>query len=205
MDQSAIVKSDQYFAELQRVAGSIPFSIVDAVATQLLDACEKGQTAYLFGNGGSAALASHFACDLGKGIGHYSPGPRFKAVSLVDNAALMTAWANDQSYEDVFAEPLTALARPGDVAIAISASGNSRNVLCGLEAARVGGARTIGFGGFNGGKMKAFCDTCIVVPSNNMQIIEDMHLSVAHTIFTIMVNFRKRIYRNLTAAAAACD
>jgi D-sedoheptulose 7-phosphate isomerase len=123
-------------------------------------------------------------------------------VSLVDNVPTMTAWANDSTYENVFAEPLSNLVSPEDIALAVSGSGNSPNVLRALRLAKEAGAVTIGFGGFAGGKMKSLCDICVVVPSDNMQIIEDLHLSIAHTVFTIMVNRRAQA---ATAAAVSAD
>jgi D-sedoheptulose 7-phosphate isomerase len=109
-------------------------------------------------------------------------------MSLTDNLPLLTAWANDTSYDFVFAEQLRNFVEPGDVAFAISGSGNSPNVLHGLQTAREAGAYTIGLGGFEGGKMKSLCDLCIVIPSSNMQIIEDFHVSVTHALFTLVCN-----------------
>ena len=105
-------------------------------------------------------------------------------MALTDNVPLMTAWANDSKYEDIFAEQLANFARPGDIAFAISGSGNSPNVLHALHAAKTIGSTTVGLGGFAGGQMRALCDLCIVVPCDNMQIIEDLHLCVAHSLFT---------------------
>jgi D-sedoheptulose 7-phosphate isomerase len=98
----------------------------------------------------------------------------------------MTAWANDCSYEEIFAEQLRNFVQPHDIAFAISGSGNSKNVLHALRVAREAGATTIGVSGFEGGEMKSLCDICAVVPSDNMQIIEDLHLSMAHSIFRIV-------------------
>ena len=109
---------------------------------------------------------------------------RFRVIALTDNLPLITAWANDTSYDHVFAEQLRSLAIVGDVALAISGSGNSGNVLRALEVARSLGCTTMGIAGYSGGKMKALCDYCVVVPSDNMQIIEDFHLSVCHALFT---------------------
>jgi D-sedoheptulose 7-phosphate isomerase len=107
-------------------------------------------------------------------------------VALTDNVATLTAWANDAGYEDVFAEQLRNLVEPEDIALAVSGSGNSRNVLNALQVAREAGATTVGVSGFQGGEMKAQCDICVVVPSDNMQIIEDLHLAVAHALFRIV-------------------
>jgi D-sedoheptulose 7-phosphate isomerase len=179
-----------YFECLSIAIAKLPFRSVEEVAEVLLNAYENHRMIYLFGNGGSAALASHFACDLGKGTVNGS-GRRFHAMALTDNVPLMTAWANDSHYEDIFAEQLTNFARPQDVAFAVSGSGNSPNVLKALKVARQVGVTTVGLTGFEGGKMKQLCDACIVIPSDNMQVIEDLHLSVAHALFT---SIRARIW-----------
>src|SRR5208337_2853009 len=96
----------------------------------------------------------------------------------------MTAWANDASYTDIFAEQLMPFIQKSDIALAISGSGNSPNVLKALQMARGAGAFTIGLTGFKGGKMRPLCDLCVIIPSDNMQIIEDLHVSVSHSVFT---------------------
>jgi D-sedoheptulose 7-phosphate isomerase len=153
---------------------------------------------YLFGNGGSAALASHFACDLGKGTAYCNGGKRFRVLSLTDNLPTLTAWANDTNYEDVFSEQLRNFVQPGDVALAISGSGNSKNVLNALRVAREARATTVGISGFQGGEMKPLCDICVVVPSENMQIIEDLHVAMSHSIFRIV--YRRISRRTMTAS-----
>lgn len=172
-----------YFQLLSRCVQFLPFEDIERVTKILLHAYEEQRTVFTFGNGGSAALASHFACDLAKGTIHGSQ-KRFRAMALTDNVALMTAWANDSSYENIFAEQFANFAAPGDIAFAISASGNSANVLNALRVAKQVGATTVGITGFAGGKMFNLCDACIVVPCDNMQIIEDLHLCVAHSLFT---------------------
>src|SRR5579884_1797449 len=182
----------QYFGELQKAASRMPYAEIETAISTLNQACETAHTVFLCGNGGSAALASHFACDLGKGVSHYSPGARFRVVSLADNVPTITAWANDASYDEIFAEPLSNLVQPDDVLIAISGSGNSRNILRAAEVAGAAGALTIGLTGFEGGKLKPLCDICVVVPSDNMQIIEDLHVSITHAIFTVITNARRK-------------
>jgi len=183
----SFTRSQEYFGLYKEVVDRLPYSAVDEVIEELLLRYEQGRAMFLFGNGGSASLASHMACDLGKGtVVNGNPQPRFRVVALTDNIPLMTAWANDVSYDRIFAEQLQNLIYPGDVAFAISGSGNSPNVLAGLQVARAVGAVTMGLTGFQGGKMRALCDFCVVVPSNNMQIIEDFHLSVAHAIFSVI-------------------
>jgi D-sedoheptulose 7-phosphate isomerase len=172
-----------YFEVLSETVNKLPHADIENVVTALVDAFERKRTVFLFGNGGSAALASHFACDLGKGTVNGSE-KRFRVLALTDNVPLMTAWANDSNYEDIFAEQLKNFVSPNDVAFAISASGNSPNVIKTLTVARQAGASTIGLTGFAGGKMKRLCDACIVIPCDNMQVIEDLHLSVAHALFT---------------------
>ncbi len=174
---------NSYFASLSLTTKRLPVETIEQIASVLLDAYRDGHMVYLFGNGGSAALASHFACDLGKGTLN-GTGKRFRVLALTDNVPLMTAWANDSGYEDVFAEQLANLVCQGDVAFAISGSGNSPNVLRALAVARDAGAITVGLSGFQGGKMKELCDVCLVVPSDNMQIIEDLHVCSAHALFT---------------------
>jgi D-sedoheptulose 7-phosphate isomerase len=180
------VDSRRYFKELRQVAANLPHDSINRIAEELLRCYESGHTVYSFGNGGSASLASHFACDLGKGTAHCNGGKRFRVLALTDNIPTMTAWANDSSYEDVFAEQLKNFVQPHDIAFAISGGGNSENVLNALGVARKADAVTIGITGFDGGKMKVMCDICAVVPSNDMQIIEDLHLSMAHSIFRLV-------------------
>ena len=174
-----------YFDLHVDVLRKLPYSAIETVVGELVRAYRDGRRVYLFGNGGSAALASHFACDLGKGtVADCSGGKRFRVAALTDNIPLITAWANDSCYEDIFAEQLRNLLTPGDIAFAISGSGNSPNVLRALTVAKAAGGTTMGMTGYSGGKMKSLCDYCIVVPSDNMQVIEDFHLSVSHALFT---------------------
>jgi len=174
-----------YFNSVVQVIANMPLATVDRVVSVLMQAYESSRMIYLFGNGGSAALASHFACDLGKGASNGS-GKRFQVLAFTDNVPLMTAWANDARYEDIFAEQLTNFVRPNDIAFAISGSGRSPNVLKALKVAREAGAFTIGLTGFQGGDMKSLCDLCLIIPSDNMQVIEDLHLSVTHAVFTAL-------------------
>jgi D-sedoheptulose 7-phosphate isomerase len=176
-----------YFAGMAKAVAGLSGSKVDRIADRLFGAYEASRTTFLFGNGGSASLATHFACDLGKGTSApHRDRKRFRVISLTDNVPVLTALANDCGYESIFAEQLRNLAQPGDLAFAISCSGNSPNILKALAVAKDLGVSTIGLGGFQGGRMKALCDLCLIVPSDNMQIIEDLHLSVAHCLFTLL-------------------
>lgn len=125
-DAVEIVDARQYFEELQRVVTGLSYDGIDQIAGALYRAYESERIVYTFGNGGSASLASHFACDLGKGTAYCNGGKRFRALALTDNLPSITAWANDSSYEDIFSEQLRNFVHPKDVAFAISGSGNSQ-------------------------------------------------------------------------------
>jgi D-sedoheptulose 7-phosphate isomerase len=197
LSMSSITNAQSYFSVLAQTVDRLPYAVIDRVADVLLQAHENGRGVYLFGNGGSAALASHLACDLGKGTVNGHP-KRFRVIAFTDNVPLMTAWANDARYEDIFAEQLKNFVRPRDVVFAISGSGNSPNVLNALRVARREGAINIGLTGFHGGLLRGLCDICMIVPSDNMQVIEDLHLSIAHALFT---SIRQKLvdYSTMTA------
>jgi D-sedoheptulose 7-phosphate isomerase len=123
-------------------------------------------------------------CDMNKGARGLGAGQRPRVMALTDNVSLISAWANDFGYERIFSEQLKTFLKPRDVAFAISTSGDSPNVLLALETAKEYGALTVGLAGCQGGQMKALCDVCAVVPSENMQVIEDLHHAMMHSIFT---------------------
>lgn len=190
-----------YLSELRLVLDNLPLQEISQAADMLFECYQADHTVFTFGNGGSGSLASHLVADFGKGT-HF-PGPkelasvrRLKALAVTDNMSMVTAWANDTDYEDIFMRQIENFLQPGDVAIAISGSGNSRNVIKALQYARVVGATTIGLGGFGGGKMKELLDCPIIVPSNNMQQVEDAHLIIGHMIF---LNLRGRIVAQAAA------
>ena len=180
-----VTRSEEYFIGVGSVLRRLPFALIDRVVDALWRGYLENRTVYVFGNGGSAALASHCACDLGKGT-VINGNRRFRVLALTDNVSLLTAWANDASYEDVFSEQLSTLIDKADIALAISGSGNSANVLKALQVAREASAFTIGLTGFQGGRMKSLCDLCIVIPSDNMQVIEDLHVAVSHSVFAAL-------------------
>jgi D-sedoheptulose 7-phosphate isomerase len=190
-----------YLAELKTVIDSLPLQQVSRAADILFDCYQADHTVFTFGNGGSGALASHIVADFGKAT-HF-PGPkelatirRLRAMAVTDNMPMITAWANDTHYEDVFMRQIENFIQPGDVALAISGSGNSPNVLKALGYARGAGATTIGLGGFGGGKMKDLLDCPIIVPSSNMQQVEDAHLIISHMMF---LDLKNRIISMLAA------
>ena len=181
-----ILKSmDRYLTQLQGVLDRLPRDDIHSVIALLQYARANGRQVFILGNGGSAATASHFACDLGKGT-ICGGRQRFRVMALTDNMPLFSAWANDTGYENVFSQQLANWAQVGDVVIAISGSGNSANVLHAVRQARSTGAVTVGLTGFHGGQLKGLVDVKVVVPCDCMEQIEDVHLIVEHLICTIL-------------------
>lgn len=176
---------ERYLAQGTELLRGLPVGAIDRVVDILIEAQRADRFVYVLGNGGSAANAEHFVNDLGKGEAPTAPR-RFKVMSLTSNVSLLTAWANDTDYEHVFAEQLRVFVQPGDVVLALSGSGNSRNVLNAVALGRERGAVTVGLTGFEGGKLKDLCHHCIVVPSHNMQHIEDMHLVILHAVYSAL-------------------
>ncbi len=175
----------KYVAELQGTLEQLPWERIKAAIDVLRNARMNDKQVFILGNGGSAATASHFACDLGKGT-ILRDSPRFRVTGLTDNMPLFSACANDYGYEHVFAQQLANLVRPGDIVVGISGSGNSANVLGAIKLAKSTQAVTIGFTGFDGGKLRDLVDVCILVPSHCMEQVEDTHLVVAHLICTCL-------------------
>ncbi len=187
-----------YWDEVATVAAAIDLACLERVAHMLLSCQARGRVVFVVGNGGSAATASHFACDLSKGTRRDGP-PTFQVVSLTDNVPLLTAWANDSGYERVFSEQLMALARPGDLLVAISASGNSPNVVAAVDAARSCGMGVIGLSGRSGGRLAHLVDVVVNVPSDRIEVVEDAHLVVAHS---LCVAVRERLAAGENRVAA---
>jgi D-sedoheptulose 7-phosphate isomerase len=152
---------------------------LEKVAAIFAKARAEGRLIFFFGNGGSASTSAHFVTDIAKDTLR-GDGPRFRCLSLADNVDMLTAWANDADFNRAFAETLKGLARPGDVAVAISGSGNSPNVLEAVTAAKGLHLTTIGLTGRSGGKLKEMVDVALVVPSNSMQHIQDVHMVFLH-------------------------
>lgn len=161
---------------------------VDAIndALNLLEATrEAGGHIYIFGNGGSAATASHFQNDFNKGISEHTE-KKYRFQCLNDNMATLMAVANDIGYEDVFAFQLRNILAPEDVVIAISGSGNSKNVIKAVEYARSCGNKVIGLTGYNGGKLKELSDINLHAPINSMQVTEDVHMIFDHLMMSVL-------------------
>ncbi len=163
---------------------------VDRIVDILWSAYLEDKQVFIMGNGGSASTASHFACDLSKGT-VVEDKRRLRVMSLNDNMALVTALANDICYDNVYKEQLVNLVNPGDVVIALTASGNSSNILRAVEYAKEKEAISIGFIGFYGGKLKTIVDEMIVIDSTDYGCVEDTHLILAHMISHC---FEKKVY-----------
>jgi D-sedoheptulose 7-phosphate isomerase len=171
----------RYVAEIKATLDNLPWEAIRDTVSLLHYARMTDRQVFIMGNGGSAATASHMACDLGKNT--VIPGrPRFRVMALTDSMALITAYANDLGYENVFAEQLTNLVRPGDIVVGISTSGNSPNVLRAIELARQAGAITIGWTGYDGGKLAQMVDVPVVVPNHCVEQLEDVHLMLEHMV-----------------------
>jgi D-sedoheptulose 7-phosphate isomerase len=186
VEKARQVSIEVYFQSLSNIIPRLPYASIEQIAAVISRAIEEGRTIFVFGNGGSAATSSHVVCDLGKTVTENAQSLRPKVISLTDNVPIMTAWANDAGYEHIFSEQLKNFVAPRDVVFAISCSGDSPNVLEGLKTARSMEAITVGTAGYEGGRMKALCDICAVIPSDNMQLIEDLQHAVAHSIFSVV-------------------
>ena len=171
----------EYLQKTQKLIGTLDPGQIGRIVEHVRRARDAGKRIYAIGNGGSASTASHFVNDMGKGAS-VGRDKRFKVVPLTDNVEWMTALSNDLCYEDVFVEQLRNFAEPGDLLIAISGSGNSENVLRAVSYAKEVGCQTMGLSGFGGGKLKDLADECIVVDSDHMGRVEDMHLILQHVI-----------------------
>lgn len=172
---------EEHVSEVRRVLSDIVTADVERVVEVILQAHSRGSQIYVLGNGGSASTASHFACDLSKST-IVDSRRRLRVTSLTDNVALLTAWANDTSYDRVFAEQLANLVCPGDVVVAISAAGNSPNVIEAVQAASERGAVTVALVGFTGGALKWAVDVAVHVASHDYGVVEDCHLVLEHAI-----------------------
>lgn len=166
------------------VLHSLDVEKINQVLNLLLEAFEKERTIYIFGNGGSAATASHYQNDFNKGISEYTQ-KKFRFCCLNDNVATLMAIANDIGYEEVFRFQLTGKLQPGDLVIAISGSGNSANVINAVEYAKQEGNVVVGLTGYDGGKLHRLADYSLHASVNSMQITEDIHMIFDHLMMSV--------------------
>ncbi len=183
--------SAAYLDYLQSVLRKLDTAEIGRFIGTVLDARKRGVTIFFIGNGGSAATASHFANDLSIGTNEYEKP--FRALSLTDNVPIVTAVGNDFGYEDIFVRQLRVLAKPGDVVVAISASGNSPNLLKAFDYARTAGIKTVAITAFDGGKMKPMADEGIHVPTEPKEYgpAEDAHMVLDHLVGAYLMRFVK--------------
>lgn len=169
----------EYRARQQEVYEALPLDQVAEVVELLRQAKDKGAQIFVFGNGGSAANASHFVTDVGKGASDKSD-VRFRILSLNDNTAWMTAIGNDYSYEDVFLRQIQNYARPGDLALTMSVSGNSPNLVKAIRWARENGVTTVALVGAKRGALAEIAEHVLVIPDTHYGRVEDAQMTICH-------------------------
>ncbi len=170
-----------YLQDLHSTLDMIPRNQIQKMIGLLKEARVNDRQVFAMGNGGSASTASHFVADLGKNT-RAEGLPHFRAFALTDNVASITAYANDEGYENIFSQQLAASVQSNDVVIGISASGNSKNVLNAISLANEKGATTIGLTGFDGGKLGSLAQLHIHIPSNRIEQVEDIHMMIEHMV-----------------------
>lgn len=171
----------RYLSELTSSLNEIDLEAVDAAIELIIKAHKSGSRLFVAGNGGSSATASHIICDFNKGISANIP-EKFEMICLSDNIPTVTAIANDIGYDQVFVFPLQGRMKKGDILIAISGSGNSKNILNAAEYTRSIGNKVIGLTGFDGGSLYKMADVNIHLPLKDMQKAEDAHMVILHLI-----------------------
>lgn len=173
---------EKYLDEISKLVLKIPSTSIERITSLILDAYTNGNRVFVFGNGGGSSTSAHFVCDLAKGTAIEGKA-RLKAISLAENIPLLTAWANDTDYTNTFGEQLKNLVEKDDVVVGLSGSGMSPNVINAFRVANDAGATSVLFSGFDGGNAVKEATDSIVVPSSDMQQIEDVHMILTHIIF----------------------
>ncbi|MGE1062816.1 SIS domain-containing protein [Megasphaera paucivorans] len=182
----------QYFTREMEVIKNLDINELNSAMNAIYDAWQREAVIYVFGNGGSSATASHMVCDFNKGIsdGH---AKKFRLQCLNDNMPIISAIANDISYDDVFSYQLEKILRTDDLIVAISGSGNSKNIMKAVEYAKQIGTKIVGITGYDGGKLKKIANYSMHVPINDMQIAEDIHMIFDHMMMHIFSCHRRDI------------
>ncbi|MEH3148687.1 MAG: SIS domain-containing protein [Methylobacterium frigidaeris] len=197
----AIRFAASYFLKVAACLGRTDAAAIDAAVAAIDRAWIGGADVITLGNGGSAITAQHFVTDWNKGI-FAATGRSFRGRTLMDNVGVMTAWSNDRSYDDVFIEQLRNLARPNDLVVAISGSGNSENVVRAVGYANSIGCTTIGLCGYSGGRLKDMVRYPVWVPVDDMQVVEDVHAMFGHI---VMRALSRRVSEGCTDRSARGD
>ena len=172
---------NDYVEKLHRCLDKLPLDQVNEIVKILVKANRDNRQVFVFGNGGSAATASHFITDLGKGVSDKLP-KRFRCISLNDNTPWMTAIGNDYSYEDVFLAQLKNFAQPGDVVLTMSVSGSSPNLVKAFEWANENGLETVALVGGKKGKLADLAKLPVVIDSEHYGLVEDAHMVICHLV-----------------------
>ena len=194
MLETNIDHAREYFQRLNTIVEQVDLNAVNRIFQQLRLARDRGSRVFIAGNGGSASTASHWVSDLGKATKRSGRDP-FQVTCLSDNISWLTALANDEGYDRVFAGQLENFARRDDLLIVITASGNSPNLVRAVEFARSKGLKTIGFLGFDGGLLKDMVDDLVWVKTEKGQyeLVEDAHMVVCHVLATSLVKDRRDV------------
>jgi D-sedoheptulose 7-phosphate isomerase len=183
MDYRQSIKD--YIALEMETLQNLSVDAIDRALNLLEETRKKDGTIYIFGNGGSASTASHFQNDFNKGVSEYIE-KKYRFCCLNDNIATVMAIANDIGYEEVFRFQLRNKLTENDIAMAISGSGNSKNVINAVAYAKENGCKVIGLSGYDGGKLAEMSDILLHVPANSMQITEDIHLLFDHLMMSVL-------------------
>lgn len=181
-----IKQINSYINRLKKALDNLDRKEIEQFAQIINQARDKGSNIFIIGNGGSAATASHFCCDFNKVASYgYDNKKRFKFICLSDNIATVMSYSNDVSYEDIFVEQLKNFVQPEDILIALSSSGNSKNIIKAIEYANQNNITTIGLTGCDGGKLKQIAKFSVNANINDKQIAEDIHLVLCHMLMQI--------------------
>ena len=174
-----------YFERVKETVDELNIVEINCAMNVIVDAYERGGTIYIFGNGGSAATASHFVCDFNKGLSEQRT-KKFNLVCLNDNTPILMAIANDIGYDEIFSFQLKNKLDPNDLVIGISGSGNSLNVINAIIYAKECSVKTIGITGYKGGRLKELSDYSLHVSIDDMQVVEDIHMMFDHMMMRVL-------------------
>ncbi len=176
---------NKYLDLLKNTIDNLDRAEISKLIDLFIDARENGRNIFVMGNGGSASAASHMVCDFNKGVS-YGQEKRFKIICLNDSLSTVTAYANDVGYEIAFVEQLKNFLTPNDLVLAISGSGNSKNIVLAIDYANSVGATTIGITGYHGGKLKQMAKYSVNANVDDMQVSEDIHMILNHLVMKIL-------------------
>ncbi len=180
---------EKYFSKHSEVAKELDFSKITLIADLIKKKIASKNTIFTMGNGGSAHNASHFITDWAK-MSNTEKSIKLKGMCLNDNIGMITAYANDINFEDIFTGQLKIYLQKDDLVIVVSGSGNSQNIINALDYANNNNATTLAFLGYDGGKAISIAQNHILVPSFDMQICEDIHLKIGHIIMKFLCDFK---------------